>query len=69
MITLRCCVIDDEPLAGQLIASYIDKTPFLELVGVFTSAQDAIKTIFEEKIDVFLKSADNFSSVRFSPCL
>lgn len=52
MITLRCCVIDDEPLAGQLIASYIEKTPFLELVGVFTSAQDAIKTIFEEKIDV-----------------
>lgn len=52
MTNLRCCVIDDEPLAGQLIASYIEKTPFMELAGVFTSAQDAIKTILDEKIDV-----------------
>lgn len=52
MFTLRCCVVDDEPLAGQLIASYIEKTPFLELAGVFTSAQEAIKTIFEKQIDV-----------------
>ena len=52
MFTLRCCVVDDEPLAGQLIASYIEKTPFMELVGVFTSAQEAIKTIFNEDIDI-----------------
>lgn len=52
MITLRCCVVDDEPLAGQLISSYIERTPYMELVGVFTSAQDAIKTILDEKIDV-----------------
>lgn len=52
MINLRCCVVDDEPLAGQLIASYIEKTPFMELAGVFTSAQDAIKTILDEKIDI-----------------
>lgn len=52
MITIRCCVIDDEPLASQLIASYINKTPFMELVGTFGSAQEAIKTILDEKIDV-----------------
>ena len=52
MFTLRCCVVDDEPLAGQLIASYIEKTPFMELVGVFTSAQEAIKTIYNEDIDI-----------------
>lgn len=55
MITLRCCVIDDEPLAQQLIASYIEKTPFLELIGSFSSAQEAVKTLLEERIDlVFL---------------
>lgn len=52
MITIRCCVIDDEPLASQLIASYINKTPFMELVGVYASAQEAIKTILDDKIDV-----------------
>lgn len=52
MITLRCCVIDDEPLAQQLIASYIDKTPYMVLVGTFASAQEAVKTILEENIDV-----------------
>lgn len=52
MITIRCCVIDDEPLASQLIASYINKTPFMELVGTFDSAQAAIKTILDENVDI-----------------
>lgn len=55
MTILKCCVIDDEPLASQLIASYIKKTPFLQLVGTYSSAQEAIKTILENQIDlVFL---------------
>lgn len=52
MTNLRCCVVDDEPLAQDLIASYIEKTPFMELVGKFNSAQDAIRTILEENIDI-----------------
>lgn len=52
MLTLRCCVVDDEPLAQELVASYIEKTPFMELVGKFSSAQDSVKTILEEDIDV-----------------
>lgn len=55
MTILKCCVIDDEPLASQLIASYIEKTPFMQLVGTYSSAQEAIKTILENQIDlVFL---------------
>ena len=42
---LRCCVIDDEPLAAELIAAYVRRTPSLELAGVFSSAQDAFATI------------------------
>ena len=30
---LRCMVIDDEPLAVELMESYVRKTPFLELAG------------------------------------
>lgn len=52
MLTLRCCVVDDEPLAQELVASYIEKTPFMELVGKFSSAQDSVKMILEEDIDV-----------------
>lgn len=51
-MTLRCCVIDDEPLASALIASYIDKTPFLELAGEFASPRDAVAAILSGGIDV-----------------
>ena len=49
---LRCCVIDDEPLASGLIASYIEKTPFMELIGEFSSPKDAISTILNDNVDV-----------------
>lgn len=52
MTILRCCIVDDEPLARDLIASYIGKTPFMELAGSFGSAQEAVKTVIEESIDV-----------------
>lgn len=55
MNPLRCCVIDDEPLAGKLMASYVDRTPGLELSGLYTSASDAVKDILDGKVDlVFL---------------
>lgn len=49
---LKCCVVDDEPLASGLIAGYIRKTPFLELCGEFPSPHDAIATILKEDIDL-----------------
>lgn len=52
MKILKCIVIDDEPLAAGLIASYIEKTPFTELAGTYSSAQAAIKTVLEGNIDV-----------------
>lgn len=52
MQTLRCCVIDDEPLASGLIRSYIEKTPFLEVAGEFSSPRDAISTILNNNIDI-----------------
>ncbi len=52
---LRCCVIDDEPLAGNLIGGYAERTPGLSLCGIFTSAQDAYPAISSGEIDlVFL---------------
>lgn len=49
---LKCIVIDDEPLARELIKTYIEKTPSLSLVGCFESASDAIKTVIEGLADL-----------------
>lgn len=52
---LKCCVIDDEPLAGELIGSYAERTPALSLCGIFTSAQEAYPLISSGDVDlVFL---------------
>jgi len=51
-MTLNCVIIDDEPLAGQLLTSYARKTPFLNLIGTYNSAVAAIKDIKENKIDL-----------------
>lgn len=52
MEKIRCCVIDDEPLALELIKSYVIQTPFLELVDTFSSASQAVKTVITDNIDV-----------------
>ncbi|MBR4388685.1 MAG: response regulator transcription factor [Prevotella sp.] len=51
-MTLNCIIIDDEPLAAELLASYAERTPFLNLVGHYNSAVNAIKTIRENQIDL-----------------
>ena len=51
-MTLKCVIIDDEPLAAQLLRSYAEKIPSLELVGVFSSAIEASKTIRSNRIDL-----------------
>lgn len=51
-MTLKCIIIDDEPLAIDLLKSYVLKTSYLELVGTFNSALSAISTINERQIDL-----------------
>lgn len=49
---IRCAIIDDEPLARELIKSYIEKTPHLSLVGSYESAADAVSTVISGDIDL-----------------
>lgn len=46
---ITCAIIDDEPLALNLLESYVAKTPFLELRGKYSSAVQAIKGLQEEE--------------------
>ena len=51
MNTIRCLVVDDEPLALEQMATYVGKTPFLTLVGKCCSAEEASKLISMENVD------------------
>jgi len=76
---IRCLAIDDEPLALEQIGEYIQKTPFLELSGLFESALQAIETINTTPVDLmfvdinmpdlngldFVKSLDNPPKIVF----
>ena len=46
-MTIRCAIIDDEPLAAGLLKSYAEKTPFLNLIGTYGSALEAMKELRE----------------------
>jgi len=49
---LKAIAIDDEPLALRLVSDYIDKTPFLELVGSFDNPLDAIDFLSSQSADL-----------------
>lgn len=51
-MTLNCIVVDDEPLALGLIESYVKKTPFLNLIGSYSSAVEAAKAFAENTPDL-----------------
>ena len=44
-MTINCAIIDDEPLAAGLLKSYTEKTPFLNLIGTYGSALEAMKEL------------------------
>ncbi len=49
---IRCLAIDDEPLALQQLAAYIERTPFLQLVASCHSALEAVEAMAQnETID------------------
>lgn len=49
---LRCVVIDDEPLAVELLESYVRKTPFLDLAGSYGSGSSACEALREDPVDL-----------------
>ena len=49
---LKCVIIDDEPLALNLLESYVKKTPFLELTGLYSSAVQAMNEVADKRIDL-----------------
>ena len=52
MITLNCAIVDDEPLALDLLECYVGKVPFLNLVGRYSSAVAAMQDVCQKKFDL-----------------
>ena len=52
MRVINCIIVDDEPLALDLLESYVKKTSFLHLSGRCNNAFEAIEIINNEKIDL-----------------
>jgi DNA-binding LytR/AlgR family response regulator len=48
---IRCIAIDDEPVALQQIAAYINKVPFLELAAQCQSALEARQFLSDDRVD------------------
>lgn len=51
-MTIKCIIVDDEPLAVELLASYVLKIPFLQLVGKYNNATDALNGVKDSDVDL-----------------
>ena len=51
-MVIESLVVDDEPLASDLLAGYVEQTPFLHLAGACSSAVEALSILQQEKIDL-----------------
>jgi len=52
MDRIKCLAIDDEPLALQQIAAYVQKLPYLDLVGQCSSAFEAFEVLEKQHVDL-----------------
>jgi two-component SAPR family response regulator len=68
---LTCCIIDDEPLAREILEEYISKVTFLDLKGGFMSPLEAVSFLEEVKPDlVFLDiNMPDLDGLSFIPML
>ena len=55
---IKCIAIDDEPLALEQIGSYVQKTPFLELIATCKNAYEALEVLKEKEVDLMFIDID-----------
>lgn len=49
---MTCIIIDDEPLAIDLLESYVNKVEDLEVIGMFSNPLDALKILRDQTVDL-----------------
>ena len=72
---INCLLIDDEPLALQLLEDYVQKTPYLKLAGKFEEPLQALPLLEMQDIDLLfldikmpdISGIEFFKSLRHKP--
>ena len=72
MKTLRCIIVDDEPLAVKMLEGFVARTPFLELAGSYNDpvlALSEIRTLAPELVflDIQMPDLDGMELSRMLP--
>lgn len=49
---LNCTIIDDEPLAVEVIKDFIEKVPFVQLKSTYTNALEALQHVNDKETDL-----------------
>ena len=52
MLKYSCLIVEDEPLAAEVLTDYISQVPFLELKGVCADAIYAMEMLQKERVDL-----------------
>lgn len=71
MRKIKCLIVDDEPLALDLLESYVKRTPFLELVARCANAFEAMEVLEKESVELLFLDIQmpDLSGVEFSRTL
>ena len=70
-LKISCVIVDDEPMALNLVESYVDKTPFLALKKKCSSAIEAMEFIKNEPVDLLFLDIQmpDLTGIEFSKML
>ncbi|RMA56260.1 LytR/AlgR family response regulator transcription factor [Ulvibacter antarcticus] len=76
-MTIRCIVVEDEPLATEVMVDFINQVPFLKLENCCSDAIAAMNILNEKKIDLIfldihlpkLKGLDFLSTLKNPPMI
>jgi two-component system LytT family response regulator len=74
---ITCIIVEDEPLAQQVLEKYIAQTPTLQLAGKCNNAVEAFKLLLEQPVDVmfldiempFINGIDFLKSLKIPPAV
>lgn len=75
MLKYNCLIVEDEPLAAEVLADYVQQVPFLQLDEICTDAIYAMQKLQQSKIDLMfldihlpkLKGLDFLESLKTPP--
>ena len=63
MKNVSCIIVDDEPLAIELLEDYIGRVQHLELIGTFDNPIDAIPFVNENEVDLLFLDVEIMSNI------